>query len=113
MPNVNRTTCHKVPRRGLPDKSDGGDTVEPRLTTTPLKRPPRYYNLNFVPRTKLMSSHFFSFTTLLIRPPGSVITTTFSLPDDCRINGVPLYLLHQIAITAQVIMINMIATRDI
>ena len=42
-------------------------TVEPRLTTTPLIRPPRYCDHFFMPRTK---AHSFSYLKIpLIRPP--------------------------------------------
>ena len=42
-------------------------TLEPRHTTTPLIRPPRYYDHFFVDRTK---AHSFSYLkTPLIRPP--------------------------------------------
>ena len=43
------------------------NTVEPRLTTTRLIRPPRYWDHFFVARTK---AHSFSYLkTSLIRPP--------------------------------------------
>ena len=49
-------------------------TVEPRLTTTPLIRPPRYCDHFFMPRTKALS---FSYLKIpLLRPP-----TTFGSPE--------------------------------
>ena len=45
------------------------NTVEPRLTTTSLIGPPRYYDHFFVLQMNWNSSHFLSITTSLVWPP--------------------------------------------
>ena len=55
------------------------DTVEPRLTTTPLIRPPCYYGHFILAQTKTQSVIFQSSNTAKL-----------SWPVDDRINGVPL-----------------------
>ena len=57
-------------------------TVEPHLTTTPLIRPPRYYDHFFVPN-ELKAQSFPYFTSQLIRPARYL--TKFSRPvGSCR-----------------------------
>ena len=64
-------------------------TVEPRLATTPLIRPPRYYGHFILARKKAWSVIFLFKEPLSYDHP--VNTTGFPWPKGGRINGVPLY----------------------